>query len=118
TDLWSEARARGFADALTARLAPDGRVYRVGEPPAAGPAEVEALIGDESDVQWEPRGGSVGETGDLAYTYGTSVITPREEGATKKHRAYLRIWERLPEGDWRVVVDLTNPIREDAGRGE
>lgn len=47
--------------------------------------------------------GRAAASGDLGYTCGRHDMTepPAEDGA------YLRVWSRQPDGQWRVAADVT-----------
>ena len=49
--------------------------------------------------------GGTDASGDLGYTYGRYDMAepPAEDGA------YLRVWSRQPDGQWRVGADVTAP---------
>jgi ketosteroid isomerase-like protein len=105
----------GFPDALSAVAAPDIVVLRTGNMPARGAAQVSEFLWSEVNVAWEPAGGAVAESGDLGYTYGTMYYRGADGTTLSGRSAYLRVWERLPNGEWNVVIDLTNPIPDAPG---
>ena len=44
-------------------------------------------------------------SGDLGYVYGTYEFG----GAIQQHGAYVRIWSRAADGEWRIAADVTAP---------
>jgi ketosteroid isomerase-like protein len=108
--LWTEARNRGFPEALEGALTHDSYVLRTGELPARGPSAGRALVSGESDPAWEPAGGYIAESGDLAYTYGTAFYRGEDGSTVTSKSSYVRIWEYLPGGAWKIVIDMTSPI--------
>lgn len=108
-DLWTRSAASGFAAALSAVAAPDMIVYRFGFPPATG-SDAIPLLTAEGRASWEPKGGSVSASGDLAYTFGIALYNGESTSLPFDRASYLRLWERLPDGTWNVLIDLTNPI--------
>ena len=55
---------------------------------------------------WTPETGAVASSGDLGFTAGPVVVRRPAEGATAPPGAkYLTIWRRMPNGEWRYVVD-------------
>lgn len=113
-DLWTKSSTLGFGPALSAMGAPDMVVLRFGAPPATGP-DAALRLGHEARASWEPGGGSVSESGDIAYTYGVVVYKGDEGDRAVARASYLRIWEILPSGTWNVVLDLTNPLPLEQG---
>jgi len=118
TALWTDAQSQGFMGALASALAPDGRVYRMGMQPIVGPDAVREAITAEDRMAWEPRGGSVGESGDLGYTYGIAMWTAPDDSGVRLPQAYLRIWERMPGGEWHVVIDIMKPMPPGPEQGQ
>jgi ketosteroid isomerase-like protein len=109
--VFSEAASRtGFAEAMGAHAAPDVRVYMTGAQPAVGVEAVRALVEGFVPGRWVASGGGVAASGDLGYTYGLAVNPMGETGETAGQSVYLRIWEKPSGGDWRVVLDLWNPL--------
>ena len=63
------------------------------------------------DETWTPVETVV--SGDLAYQRGTFTVaaTPRAGGNTTKTSGnFLRIYKRMPNGDWRMVRDMFNSV--------
>jgi ketosteroid isomerase-like protein len=55
---------------------------------------------------WTPEIGAVAASGDLGFTAGPVVLWRPADGAGAPAGAkYLTIWRRMPNGDWRYVVD-------------
>ncbi len=97
---------------LTNRLAADARLYRDGTPPVVGQGAVRgALANDKRLYGSAPLGGGAGAAGDFGYTWGSYTLTAAS-GAQPgdEHGYYLRIWRREANGQWRIVLDLTNPL--------
>jgi ketosteroid isomerase-like protein len=111
--LWTQAQSIGFGPALEASGAPDMKVLRFGLPPLSG-AEAASLLAPERLASWEPKGGFVSESGDLGYTFGLAMYPGEGEKPPTGRASYLRIWERLPDGTWQVVVDAANPIPQES----
>jgi len=107
-----DAEEKGYLEALLSRADPSIRVYRPGGFPILGPEAVaEALSGEPDSWVWEPTGGEAARSGDLGYTYG---ISHAREGSTNPapgaSNSYLRIWKKDPQGVWKIVLDLANPL--------
>jgi ketosteroid isomerase-like protein len=63
-------------------------------------------------LTWEPRRSDIAASGDLGWTTGSYVS--RGVGADGQPREaqgrYVTIWRKLPDGAWKVVMDLGNPV--------
>jgi ketosteroid isomerase-like protein len=97
-------------------FASDGvRTYRPGRPPLLGK---EALLGNvpARAGRVSPRSNGRRSTirvdlawsGDLAYQFGT--FESGTDPSALETFAYLRIWRRVPRGDWAIVLDLELPV--------
>jgi ketosteroid isomerase-like protein len=96
------------SQALLQFAAPDIRYFPPGAFPVSGRGAVEtALIGQKDELSFEPSGGGIAGTGDLAYTYGKASRRASEQ-APAHAGGYLRIWRRSSEGLWQVALELTN----------
>ncbi|PYS84709.1 MAG: hypothetical protein DMF67_04115 [Acidobacteria bacterium] len=98
--------------ALLSRADESFRLYRQNYFPFVGrEAARKALEGKAEVITWKPTKAEVSRSGDLGYAYGTYELKselsdekPAEQGN------YMRIWKRQG-GAWRVVLDVTNPVR-------
>lgn len=63
-----------------------------------------------ASISWQPDRAEVAESGEMGWTWGRYVmLVPAEDGAPKaSHGKYLNIWERQPDGSWKVSVDIGN----------
>jgi ketosteroid isomerase-like protein len=112
-ELSLSSAVKGAAAAFHGHLAPQVRLLRDGAAPARGPEAAEAeLARHPGKLTWEPAGGGVSASGDLGYTYGTADLAPTPPTPTgaPARSAYQRLWERVPGGGWKVVVDVMNPF--------
>ena len=57
---------------------------------------------------------SVSASGDMGWTWGIYVMTVREADGTVRtsHGKYLNVWEKQPDGEWKVVADIGNESPE------
>jgi ketosteroid isomerase-like protein len=103
---------KGTTAAYAETLAAESRLHRTGHFPSLGRDAIVAALGKDAEpLTWEPAGGGIAESGDLGYTYG--LIRRRENGpqtAWVDAEGYLRIWKKQPDGAWKVVLDVTNPL--------
>jgi ketosteroid isomerase-like protein len=105
-----EVAANGL-EAWVSAFAQDGAML-----PASGPV----LVGHEAvreamasafqipgfSLAWEPLGGAVSQSGDLAYTFGNYEHKVDSEVVTRGR--YVTVWRRQADGQWRVVADIGN----------
>ena len=52
---------------------------------------------------WNPKKAVVSLSGDLAHVYGTHQF---KDGSTVKEGYYMRIWKRLPNKSWAIVLQV------------
>jgi ketosteroid isomerase-like protein len=110
--LADDSSRKGPAGALLARADETFRLYRQNSFPVVGrEAARKALEGKADVVTWEPAKAEVSLSGDLGYAYGTYELKSKasDEKAAEQGN-YMRIWKRQG-GAWRVVMDVTNPVR-------
>jgi ketosteroid isomerase-like protein len=98
-----------------AALTTDGHVMIApNRPPIVGKAANDAMNGRafeqfQFDESWSPTQTVV--SGDLAFQQGTYVSTakPRAGGESRTiHGSFLRIYQRQPNGEWRMTRDTFN----------
>ena len=85
------------------RVAPDAVFYRNGEAPITARDRIRKSVEEAmSPFAWKPTKAGVASSGDLAFTYG-SYVAGTERGN------YLRVWRLSPQGEWLILIDLTDP---------
>jgi ketosteroid isomerase-like protein len=98
---YSAASLASLAKAFTAFASPEVRLYRANNLPFIGREASEAQLAKTTgQVKWTLVGGDVSQAGDLGYTHGTYE-------AANEHGSYVRIWKK-ENGQWRIVMDVTN----------
>ena len=106
------SKSEGYKNAFKTFAGNDVRVYRDEHLPAVGLIDALQLIKNENyQAIWYPDNYGISKSGDLGFTYGTSEYI--ESGNNKevtKRSAYLRIWKKVPSGNWQLVLDITNPF--------
>jgi len=68
-----------------------------------------------STLDWEPVYGDIADSGDLGWLTGPYVLTDQSpQKQPPRWGFYSSVWRRLPNGSWRVALDLgiTTPPRE------
>jgi len=104
--------ASGPAKAFLAYSASEVRLFRNDHYPLSGSVAIKQVLSTNSGPQltWQPLAADVSRSGDLGYTHGTYALRDSNEpGKVIEHGNYLRIWKRH-KGDWKVVVDVANPL--------
>jgi len=109
---FSEASAQhGFATALDQYLVEDAVRLPQDAPPVFGRPNIVNTMQSSSQeftVTWEPEAGQVAESGDLGWTWGRYLAVKRANGEPVSRGKYLNVWERQPDGSWRVKIDAGN----------
>jgi len=101
--------SEGIVNAYQDYSADDIRYYRNGMFPIIGKENVSNTIADHSDsIIWKPMASNVAKSGDIGYTYGIVELMP--DCGEKKCSSYLRIWKKSKRRDWKIILDLENPI--------
>jgi ketosteroid isomerase-like protein len=110
SDISRSATAKKSTDMVLSYLADGGRVYRDDAFPAVGRDAARALLETKpGTLTWQPAKADVSRSGDLGYAYGTYEFKAAD-GKSSEAGNYLRIWKRQAGGQWKVVLDLLNPI--------
>lgn len=112
-ELAKEAISKGAAEALLSHADEQVRVFRSDSFPVTGKTTArEALKAKTSSVTWHADKTGAARSGDLGYVYGTYEARANAADAKPTEQGhYLRIWKRQASGEWRVVLDITNPVR-------
>ena len=58
-------------------------------------------------MTWEPRGGSVANSGELGYTYGVYSLKPNNKD-TRLYGTYVSVWKKQADGNWKFVLESQN----------
>jgi len=108
----------GFKTAFEVYIADDVRYYRMDEFPIIGKEAVLVKLEEKNGLlTWEPMAAEMSISGDLGYTYGISEVKTGESGSVVNRRgSYLRIWKKQSDGEWKVVLDMANPIPSDSDK--
>ena len=104
--------AQGTLQAYLSYLADDARFFRMNAYPVMGKKAVRAALSQTpGTLTWQPTKAEVSSAGDLAYTYGTSQFKAKAgDGKPVENGNYVRIWKKQPDGQWKVALDIVNPI--------
>jgi ketosteroid isomerase-like protein len=102
----SDAAASGLRAAHARAAAEDLRFYRMGHEPLVGKAAALAssALNDERLI-WTAERAETARSGDFGYARGRYAAAA---DPSKPLGWYLRVW-RAERGEWRVILDVTNP---------
>lgn len=103
----------GAKAAWGAFLTEDAMILGQGSQPELGLAEILPGFDDwpaGASISWEPQNGAVAASGELGWTWGRYVLlVPGDDGApAASHGKYMNIWNRQPDGSWKVTIDMGN----------
>ncbi len=105
----NSSMTRGARQAFYAYAAPRVSLFREGKKPLRDRDWAAGAITEATGVwNWQPEAWDVSASNDLAYSYGTYELKDNAGKVTETGN-YFRIWKKQ-NGDWKVVVDLANPI--------
>lgn len=99
------AAERGTREAFLTFLADDSVVFRPG--PVDGKAAYAGRPASPGLLSWEPVRAEMAAACDLGYTTGPwEYRKDRSDPEAAAHGQYVSVWRRLPDGTWRVAVDV------------
>ena len=110
---------RGGQRALLRYGLENSRVYLPGYGPAVGAEAASAVYGAFLDLQLRTTnpisltfmGGGLSSSKEMGYTYGTMATNSDETGPGFR-TSYLRLWRFNQSNEWRIAVEVLNPIEE------
>lgn len=99
-------------DSFLSLMADDVRLFRMNAFPAVGKQATQAaLVAKQGVLTWQPVKADVSRSGDLGYTYGSYEFKANGgDGKSAENGSYVRIWKRQKGGNWKVVLDILNPL--------
>ena len=110
--LAAAAMASGAATAVSRVVLPDVHLLRAGALPYLGADSARAglVAHDERDgvrTLWQTQDVRMARSADLGVAYGTYERRDASN-AVVASGGYIRVWERQPDGGWRIVLDAEN----------
>ncbi len=65
-----------------------------------------------ASLTWEPRWAHSSDDGTLGFTMGDyeSISVDANGESVLSYGLYVSIWRRQPDGSWKVLMDLSNPV--------
>lgn len=101
---------KGMKTAFLEYIDSNGVLLRPNHLPLVGADAIDFLImqNDSSYIlKWEPKGGTVANSGELGYTYGVYALRPSARD-TMIYGNYVSIWKKQADGSWKYVLDSGN----------
>ncbi len=97
---------KGIREAFLSYLAEDSIVF-LPRPVPGRKAYEEAPVDSPTRLTWEPAYAEVSPAGDLGYTTGPYQARTRDNpAAPPRFGHYVSLWQRQPNGIWKVVLDI------------
>jgi ketosteroid isomerase-like protein len=95
---------KGVREAFLTFLSEDGLIFR----PLAqnGRKAWESRGPVPVTLVWEPAYAEVSAAGDLGFTTGPWELRPHDPERRVGHGHYVSVWQKQPDGQWRVVLDI------------
>jgi len=113
---FAAAVARDGSEAWISWFAEDGAQIQTGVGEIRGRDALRQLMAGLDDpnfsLSWEPRRADIAASGELGWTTGDYVSEGiAKDGQPRRTQGrYVTIWRRQPDGSWKVVMDLGNPV--------
>jgi ketosteroid isomerase-like protein len=101
---------KGMKEAFIKYIDTAGVLLRPNQYPIIGADAVDFISQDVDssyNMSWEPKGGTVAESGELGYTYGVYTIRLKRNNRIFQG-TYISVWKKQHDGQWRFVVDSGN----------
>ena len=102
---------QGILDAYLSHGDENTLLLRTDNPPIVGPASIRSYLKQQSHLSsWLSTGSDISKSGDLCYSFGTYQLA-KDADPTGERGHYMRVWARNGDGQWKIVADITNPLR-------
>ncbi|HKS26656.1 MAG TPA: DUF4440 domain-containing protein [Pyrinomonadaceae bacterium] len=86
------------------RLLHEGKFPFIGKQAAQG-----ALESRGGKMSWQPEASDISRSLDVAYTYGAYNLKSAD-GKGDEQGYYVHVWKRQPDGKWKLVIEVLNPL--------
>ena len=108
----NQAEGLGIQMAFQSYASPEVRLYRDGSFPIVGLEFSLTWLSDFTGTyRWTPQAADVASSGDMGYTYGTGEYSfEKIDSLFVEKFSYLRIWKIDHQGDWKLTLEVTNPV--------
>ncbi len=112
---WLNAEQAKDVDSVLSVFADDASLFPPNAPIVTGKEAIRARVsewhsGPRVAISWQTTKVEVSRSGDLAYSHGTyeeTVNDPEGNPVTDKGK-WVTVWEKQPDGTWKVVADIWN----------
>lgn len=110
---FSLATAAGGGTAFAKWFAPNAVLIPEGKPPVLGESAIAAhsdWTAAEYRLTWTPEGARMNHSGTTGFTWGNykGQSQSRNEPPTLTTGRYMTVWEKQPDGTWKVALETTN----------
>ncbi len=106
---FAAAAGKGLADAYARWMSPHARLHRNGHAPFTALAPIrEYLATQPPSGAWQTLHAETSAAKDMGFTYGSYDLMKEDAVAEKGY--YMRVWKRNPQGEWRLVFEVTGPL--------
>jgi uncharacterized protein (TIGR02246 family) len=112
---WLNAEQAKDVDSVLSVFADNASLFPPNASIVTGIEAIRARLSEEYSgprvaISWQTTKVEVSRSGDLAYSHGTHEVTvndPEGNPVTDKGK-WVTVWEKQPDGTWKVVVDIWN----------
>ncbi len=105
----------GVRAAYSSVLGENARLHRLNTFPMIGKRAIDDYFANQkvTALGWEGIDGGVAASGELGYSYGRYELEHEENGRKRIEKGYFtHVWKRDGSGAWKLVADVTSPLRE------
>lgn len=101
---------KGILRAYLSYMADDVRFLHEGKFPFIGKEAAQATLAERTGkMSWQPEKSDIARSIDLGYTYG-AYEWKSTDGKQEENGYYVHIWKRQPDGKWKLVMEVLNPL--------
>jgi len=109
----ANAATKKLSAAYTAVLDNDARLHRNDLLPLTEAKAIISLLDKQAlSMSWTPLRADVAASADIGYTYGSYESKDVTTGKTVESGYYVHVWKKTKGGEWKLVLDTTNPLPE------
>lgn len=107
--------SRGVLNGYLLHVDDESRLYRTNTMPIVGVDSIRSFLTMMTATpSWTPIATEMSLAGDLGYSYGSYEYTGSSGDQSSVEKGYyLRVWKRTAPDEWRIVVDITNPVESE-----
>jgi ketosteroid isomerase-like protein len=108
---FSKASAdKGTLKAYLSYMADEVRLLHEGKFPFIGKQAARTALGARAGrMSWQAEKSDIARSLDLGYTYGAYDFKSAD-GKADENGYYVHVWKRQPDGKWKVVMEVLNPL--------